>query len=41
MKVALLVEASQPSGKFYRIGLGFELTPALVSTIVLILTRLF
>jgi hypothetical protein len=41
MKVALFVEASQPSGKVYRIGIACELPPPLVSTIVLVLTRLF
>lgn len=41
MKVALFVEASQPCGRVYRLGIGCELPPALVSTVIIVLARLF
>jgi hypothetical protein len=41
MKVVHYVEASQPSGKVYRLGLGCELPLALVTTIIILLGRLF
>jgi hypothetical protein len=41
MKVALFVETSQADGKCYRLGLGCELPPMLVSTVIILLTRLF
>jgi hypothetical protein len=41
MKLALFVEASQPCGKVYRLGIGCELPPALVSAVILIIARLF
>jgi len=40
MKVVLYVEASQPCGEIYRLGLGCELPLALVSTIMMLLARL-
>jgi hypothetical protein len=41
MKVALFVEASQSGGRVYRLGIGCELPPALVSAIIIALARLF
>jgi hypothetical protein len=41
MKLALYVEASQPRGRVYRLGVGFELPPALATTMVLLLSRPF
>jgi hypothetical protein len=41
MKLALYVEASQPRGRVYRLGVGFQLPPALATTMVLLLSRLF
>jgi hypothetical protein len=41
MKLVLYVEASQPCGKVYRLGLGCQRAPALVSTIIILITRLF
>jgi hypothetical protein len=41
MKVVLYVEASQPCGRVYRLGIGCELPPALVSTVIIVLARLF
>lgn len=41
MNVAFFVEASQPCGRVYRIGVGCELHPTLVSTLILVIARLF
>jgi hypothetical protein len=41
MRVVLYVEASQPYGKVYRLGIGCQLAPALVSTIMILFVRLF
>ncbi len=41
MRVVLYVEASQPCGKVYRLGIGCELPPALVSTMIILFGRLF
>ncbi|CAN3991063.1 hypothetical protein MCBRY_001889 [Methylocystis bryophila] len=41
MKMVLFVEASRPCGRVYRVGVGCELPPALVSTLILVIARLF
>lgn len=41
MRVVVYVEASQPCGKVYRLGIGCELPPALVSAAVILFGRWF
>ncbi len=40
MRMVLYVEASQPCGKIYRLGLGCYMPPALISAMIILFGRL-